>query len=438
MNDNLGLFDRHGEDETGELNLTELRAALTETAAAAPPPPPVRTARRREQRVARQKAAKRRKRRLRHSITALLVLAVIAGAIFVGFRIWRKDSTAIPDFTGTGTTETVVRVGNGDTLTDIAETLADADVVASPEAFVNAATDNSDVTKIKTGFYKVRLHASAAAAVTAISDPNAQVGQLRLIPGRQLADVTTRAGATVTPGYITDITKAACVPLNGVSNCFTADQLWQVAETADPGTLGVPSWAVAAIKQAPDPKKRLEGMLVPGDYDVPPGSTAIQALQWVISASTANWNATDIVDGSKALGQTPYHVAVVASLTEREGDSPSNMPQVARVIYNRLAINMKLQLDSTVDYALGHSQISTTAAERATPSPYNTYLVYGLPPTPITSPGVNALDAALTPADGKWLYFVKVDLKGNFCFSVTYAEHNKCVEQARANGVFGG
>jgi UPF0755 protein len=99
---------------------------------------------------------------------------------------------------------------------------------------------------------------------------------------------------------------------------------------------------------------------------------------------------------------------------------------------------MKLQLDSTVDYALGHSQISTTAAERATPSPYNTYLVYGLPPTPITSPGVNALDAALTPADGKWLYFVKVDLKGNFCFSVTYAEHNKCVEQARANGVFGG
>ncbi len=438
MNDNLGLFDRHGDEETGELNLTELRAALTQTAAAAPPPAPVRTAPRREQRVARQKAAKRRKRRVRHSIIALLVLAIIAGGVFVGFKIWRKDSTAIPDFSGTGTTETVVRVGSGDTLTDIAETLAGAGVVASPESFVNAATDNSDVAKIKTGFYKVRLHSSAAAAVTAITDPNAQVGQLRLIPGRQLADVTTRAGTTVTPGYITDITKAACVPLNGVSNCFTADQLWQAAETADPATLGVPSWAVTDVAKAPDPKKRLEGMLVPGDYDVPPGSTAMQALQWVMRSSTANWNATDIVDGSKALGQTPYHVAVVASLTEREGDSPSNMPQVARVIYNRLAIDMKLQLDSTVDYALGHSQISTTPAERATPSPYNTYLVKGLPPTPITSPGQNALDAALNPADGNWLYFVKIDQKGNFCFSETFAQHSKCVDQARANGVFGG
>ncbi len=438
MNDQLGLFDRHGEDETGELNLTELRAALTQTAAAAPRPPAPPTAPRREQRVARQKAAKRRKRRIRHSVIALLVLAVIAGGVFVGFKVWRKDSTAIPDFSGAGTTETVVRVGSGDTLTDIAQTLADAGVVASPQSFVNAAADDSDVKNIKTGFYRVRLHSSATAAVTAISDPNAQVGQLRLIPGRQLADVTTRAGTTVTPGYITDITKAACVPLNGVSNCFTADQLWQVEETAKPADLGVPSWAAAAVAAAPDPKKRLEGMLVPGDYDVPPGSTPMQALQWVISASTANWNSTDVVADSKALGQTPYAAAVVASLVEREGDSPSNMPQVARVIYNRLAIDMKLQLDSTVDYALGHSQISTTAAERATPSPYNTYLVHGLPPTPITSPGSNALDAALNPADGKWLYFVKVDLKGNFCFSVTYAQHTKCVDQARANGVFGG
>ena len=182
-------------------------------------------------------------------------------------------------------------------------------------------------------------------------------------------------------------------------------------------------------------------MLVPGDYDVPPGSTAMQALQWVISASTANWNATDIVDGSKALGQTPYHVAVVASLTEREGDSPSNMPQVARVIYNRLAINMKLQLDSTVDYALGHSQdLHHGCRARRTPSPYNTRIwctVCCRRPSPHRVSTV-WMASALNPADGKWLYFVKVDLKGNFCFSVTYAEHNKCVEQARANGVFGG
>ena len=369
MNDQLGLFDRHGEDETGELDLTELRAALTHTAAAPPPPPRPRRVPRREQRVARQRAAKRRKRRISHSIIALLVLAVIAGGIFVGFKIWRKDSTAIPDFTGTGTTDTVVRVGSGDTLTDIAETLADDNVVASPQAFLDAANGNSDVAKIKTGWYRVRLHSSAAAAITAMTDPAARVGQLRLIPGPQLADVTTRAGTTLTPGYITEITKAACVPMNGVSHCFTADQLWQAAETATPGDLGVVSWATADVLKAPNAKKRLEGMLVPGDYDVPPGSTPV---------------------------------------------------------------------DSTVDYSLGHSQISTTAAERATPSPYNTYLVKGLPPTPITSPGPNALDAALNPADGNWLFFVKVDKAGDFCFSATFAQHSKCVAQARVNGVFGG
>ncbi len=437
MSDHLGLFDRHGEEETGELNLTELRAALTRTASAAAVPAAA-TRPRREHRAARLKAARRRQRRTLHSIIALLVLAVIAGGIVVGFQVWRKDSTAIPDYTGTGTSETVIRVQSGDTLTDIADTLAAAAVVASPTAFVKAAGDNAGVTMIRTGFYKVRLHASAAAAVTAITDPKARVGQLRLIPGRQLADVAARPGATVTPGYITEITKAACVPLNGVSNCFTADQLWQAEETADPASLGVPSWAVAEVAKAPDAKKRLEGILVPGDYDVPPGSTATQALQWVVRASSANWNATDIVAGSQALGKTPYQVAVVASLIEREGNSPANMPQVARVVYNRLAIDMKLQLDSTVDYAVGRSQISTTAAERATPSPYNTYMAKGLPPTPITSPGANALDAALNPADGQWLYFVKIDLQGDFCFSMTFAQHSKCITQARANGVFGG
>lgn len=436
MNDNLGLFDRRGDDETGELNLTELRDALTHPAA--PPAPPRRTAPRRAQRSARAAAARRRKRRVRHSVIAVLVLAIIAAGIVVGFKIWRTDTTAIADFTGSGDAEVVVRVQSGDTLSDIANTLTTDKVVASQDAFINASADDADVRSIKTGYYKVRLHSSAAAAVAAITAPVARVGQLRLIPGRQLADVSAKAGGPVTPGYITAITKAACVPLNGAADCFTAAQLWQAEETADPVSLGVVSWAVAAVEHAPDPKKRLEGMLVPGDYDVPPGSTAEQALQAVVSASAVNWNATDIVDGAKAINKTPYEVAISASLVEREGNSTANMPQVARVIYNRLAKKMKLQFDSTVDYSLGHSQIATTAAERANPSPYNTYVAAGLPPTPITSPGENALDGALNPVDGNWLFFVKVDKAGDFCFSITLAAHDKCVDQARRNGVFGG
>ncbi len=436
MNDQLGLFDRHGDDDTGELDLDDLRAALTRTSGVPAAPERPASASRREQRAARQAAAKRRKRRRRQTVLAVLVLVLLVAGGVVGFKLWRKDSTAIPDFQGSGTTETVIRVQSGDTLSDVADTLTADDVVASSKAFVNAATDNADVAKIKTGYYKVKLHASAAAAVIALTDPSARVGQLRLIPGQQLADITGKDGK-VTDGYISTITKAACVPLNGANDCFTAAALWQVEETADPKTLGVVSWAWAAIAKAPDPKKRLEGMLVPGDYDIQPGSTPMEVMQQVMQASTANWNATDIVADSAALSQSPYDVAVVASLIEREGNSTS-MTRVSRVTYNRLAIRMKLQFDSTVDYALGKSQVSTTNAERENPSPYNTYVAPGLPPTPITSPGPAALDAALNPDTGDWLYFVQIDLQGNFCFSRTYAEHLKCVAQARAAGVFGG
>ena len=225
--------------------------------------------------------------------------------------------------------------------------------------------------------------------------------------------------------------------MNGVSSCFTAEQLWQVEETGDLKSMGLPSWAAAGVAAAPDPRKRLEGLLAPGDYDIAPGSTPEQALEAAISASTANWNATDIVAGSAALSRDTYQVAVVASLVEREG-IVADMPKVARVVYNRLAAGMKLQFDSTVNYSLDRAQISTTAAERANDSPYNTYTAAALPPTPISSPGAEAVDAAVDPADGQWLYFVKVDKAGNSCFSVTLAEHNKCVAKARANGVFGG
>lgn len=443
MND-LGLFDRR-DDETGELDLGELRAALTRTAAEPAPPRPRRTAPGRDKRALREAAERRRKRRRRSTVMAVVVLAVIAAALVVGFRSWRKDATAVADFAGNGTTDTVIRVDNGDTLSDIADTLVADKVVASSASFLAAAGDDADLKKITNGYYKLKLHASGAAAVSALTDKDAdgdlvaRVGRLRLIPGRQLADVSTKtAGAgSVTPGYITAITQASCVPMDGVSNCFTADQLWQVEKTGDLTALGLPSWALAGVAAAPDPTKRLEGLLAPGDYNIPPGSTPQQALQVAITASTANWNATDIVAGSDALQRNTYEVAVVASLVEREG-IVADMPKVARVVYNRLAAGMKLQFDSTVNYALDRAQISTTAAERASASPYNTYTAPALPPTPISSPGGDAVDAAVDPAEGKWLYFVKIDKAGNSCFSVTLAEHNKCVAQARANGVFGG
>jgi UPF0755 protein len=113
------------------------------------------------------------------------------------------------------------------------------------------------------------------------------------------------------------------------------------------------------------------------------------------------------------------------------------MPKVARVIDNRLATGMKLEMDSTVNYTLDRASIATSADDRANPSPWNTYYAAGLPPTPISSPGPNAIAATLDPAAGSWLFFVKIDNTGASCFSITVEQHDACVAQARANGVFG-
>ncbi len=436
MNDQLGIFGR-GDGETGELDVDELKAAL----AATPPedsidsePPPSRP----EREVDSRKAVRRHRRWV---VFSVVVLVVIVAGLISGFVLWRSTADIVPDFAGPGGDEVVIRVQGGDDISDIARTLTDAGVVAGPEAFEQQAALDADVQALRPGYYKVRQRASAQATADALVAKGSRVGQVRLIPGRQLADVTAvstdpAAPATVVPGYITQITEAACVPLNSKQDCFPADELWKVAETADPAELGVIEWADEDVRTAPDPRKRLEGMMLPGDFDIPPGSTPEQALKAVLSASAALWNGTDIIAEAAARKITPYQAAIIASLVEREG-IVADMPKVSRVVYNRLAKAMKLEFDSTVNYALDRASIATSAKDRATKSPYNTYVHKGLPPTPISSPGPDAVAAALDPAEGPWLFFVKQNAKGESCFSITAKQHEACVAKARAAGVFG-
>ncbi|HYN71430.1 MAG TPA: endolytic transglycosylase MltG [Nakamurella sp.] len=439
MTDDHLIFGRHETGETGDVDVDELRAALASTpdtpdAATVPAPPP----RRRDPEI--ERSASRRRHRV-WLIVAVVVLVVIIAGLAAGFVIWRSTTGQVADHQGTGDTEVIVRVQGGDGPADIARTLADGGVVASAEAFEAQAAKDADVQALRPGYYRVRQNASAQAAADALVAAENHVGHVRLIPGRQLADVTAistdpNRPPTVVPGYISEITAAACVPLNGQSSCFTTDDLWQVAQTADPAKLGVVEWAADSVRAAPDPRKRLEGMMRPGDFDIPPGATPEQALQAVVGASAALWNGTDIVRDAAANGVSPYQAAIIASLVEREAIT-TDMPKVSRVTYNRLFKPMNLEFDSTVNYALDRASIATTAADRANPSPYNTYANPGLPPTPISSPGPNAVTAALNPVPGSWLFFVKVDQDGQSCFSDTIEQHNVCVDRARANGVFG-
>ena len=125
----------------------------------------------------------------------------------------------------------------------------------------------------------------------------------------------------------------------------------------------------------------------------------------------------------------------IASIIEKEAGTKADYPKVARVIYNRLAKGMKLQLDSTVNYVLPERKGHLSQADLQVASPYNTYLHVGLPPTPIDSPGAESLKAALAPADGNWTFFVTVDKQGDADFTNDYKQFLTWKAQAKAAGV---
>jgi UPF0755 protein len=121
-------------------------------------------------------------------------------------------------------------------------------------------------------------------------------------------------------------------------------------------------------------------------------------------------------------------VLTKASIVQAEAASPEDMAMVARVLENRLADGMPLQLDTTVNYANGKSGITTTPQDRANPSPYNTYVHPGLPPGAIGNPGEQAIEAVLAPTPGDWRFFVVIDPDtGETRFARTAEEHQQNV-----------
>ena len=154
-----------------------------------------------------------------------------------------------------------------------------------------------------------------------------------------------------------------------------------------------------------------------------------------MQALTTQMTAYGLPDIAKDTGYTPYQVLVMASLVEKEAIT-KDFGKVSRVTYNRLRESMKLQYDSTVNYVLDRPAIRTNPEDRARVGPYNTYDNTGLPPTPISAPGKGALDAAVKPEQGEWLFFVRCQKDGSSCFAVTNDEHEQNVDLASENGAY--
>jgi len=344
--------------------------------------------------------ARRQRRRVRRRRTAVVVLVAL---LLLGGGTWAAWGTLGPlvasvtesnDFEGAGSGQVDVTVASGDTGRAIGATLAAAGVVKSQKAFVSAATAQPDMSGIQPGTYRLKKQMSGAAAVSLLLDPASRITTKLTVPeGLRAAQVLDR---------IAEETQISRADLD--------------AALKDPAALGLPAAANGSV----------EGYLFPATWDVNPDETAAQLLSQMVARTNQALSDLGVAPGAV------HDVVVKASIAQKEARTPEDMAKVVTVLDNRLAADRPLQLDSTVSYAVNGSTVTTTDAERATDSPYNTYLHPGLPAGPISNPGEEALRAAISPEPGPWLYFVTVNLEtGETRFATTDAEHAANVQLFR-------
>ncbi|MFD0436764.1 endolytic transglycosylase MltG [Streptomyces chartreusis] len=174
-----------------------------------------------------------------------------------------------------------------------------------------------------------------------------------------------------------------------------------------------------------------EGYLFPATYPLEKNgkrATPDSLLSAMVDTANQKFGGAPIAAGAQRNAMNVYQAVTIASIVQAEAATKADMAKVARVIFNRLERGMPLQMDSTVNYALKRSTLRTTEADTRIESPYNSYQRMGLPPTPIGSPGDEAMHAAISPAAGDWLYFVTVKA-GDTRFTADYAEHQRNVAE---------
>lgn len=345
-----------------------------------------------------------RKSRARSCLPVLLVLLVLGSAVFFGGRwVYGELSSRLasaPDYDGPGSGEVVYQVEEGVTSAQIGRDLKEAGVVASVDAFTEAARLDEGSRSIQVGYYELQEKMKASEALDVLVDPANLVQALVTVPEgarvRQVVDSITEN---------TEIGRRAVV-----------------RALADADAIGLPAEA----------EGNPEGYLFPATYTVPPRMTAVELISQMVTKTREVEADLDIESRAAELGLTPEEVLTVASILEYEANKSEDYPRVARVLYNRLDDDMALQLDSTVSYVSGRSgDVWTTSDERDSDSQYNTYRYAGLPPGPIGSPGQETIEAALEPAEGDWLFFVPDYEADTTRFSETLAEHNRWVEKLR-------
>ena len=174
----------------------------------------------------------------------------------------------------------------------------------------------------------------------------------------------------------------------------------------------------------------LEGYLFPDTYKLPKGARPIDIVKLMVGKLRASYTA-DLKAAMTGSGWNENDVLTLASIIEKEAEVDSERPIISAVYHNRLRIGMPLQADPTAIYGVKSSKLRIVSSDLRNRTPYNTYLIKGLPPGPIASPGLKSIKAAIFPAKVQYIYFVSRG-NGTHIFTSSLAEHNEAIRQVRA------
>ena len=338
----------------------------------------------------------RRTRRLRGkaALTAsVLTVALVLGvaASFGYDRVHSFLSNRYGDYQGPGTGTVVVIVPQGASLISLAPLLVKDGVIMAAHPFISAANAAANASNLQPGTYKLHHHMNAALACSLLLSGKAMIkDQVTIVEG---------------------VRASAIAGLLAKRTGYPAKDFLQIINHP-PASLGLPSYA----------NGRTEGYLFPDTYPILPKEKPLAILQAMVSEFKQQAASIGLVAAAAKGNLSPTHAIIIASLVQAEGNG-TDFGKISRVIDNRLDKNMLLEFDSTVFYAMGKYGTAVSKAQESFPSPYNTYLHTGLPPGPIDNPGLAAIQAALHPPHGDWLYFITVNLHtGKTLFTASLAQ----------------
>jgi UPF0755 protein len=347
--------------------------------------------------------------RSRGAVRALGLAAAVVGALVVvalvtsGWLLLFRAETSFPPGK-----HIRIAIASGTSTARIASQLAEAGVVKNAMMFrLRSRLSGSDAA----------YHAGSYDMTTGMSY-TAAMASLKKGPSAQFIEVTIPEGFVI-PQIAARMEEKAGIP---------ADEFKKLAQS------GAASFAEKHPYLNDAYKGSLEGYLFPKTYRIRKGSSASDVIGMMLDQFDAEIATVDM-NAAQGRGMSLAQVVTIASMIERESRLDAERPLVSSVIYNRLRTDSFLKIDATIEYVLGGNRFRLTNQDLKLKTPYNTYLHKGLPPGPISNPGLKSLQAAAAPAETQLLYYVLTGKDGSHTFTTNLADF--LVAKKKSKEVFG-